>query len=137
MTLQSILFLVSLVVLAVWGYLADKQNKEQSGQKAFRERLARFKDVYRLMPELIQAMWKDLSNPQTKLAREFFIISRKIAFDGGGGVLIYYIEDHHDLETKVGILADSGYIIDVTQYNVKKYRMSEEFVALILQAAKE
>ncbi len=137
MTLQSILFLASLVVLAVWGYLADKQNKKQRGQESFRAHLARFKDIYRLMPELIQAMWKDLSNPQTKLAREFFIVSRKITFDGGGGVLIYYIEDHNDLETKAGILADNGYITDVTQYNVKKYRMSEEFAALILQAAKE
>jgi hypothetical protein len=137
MTLQLILFLASLVVLAVWGYIADKQNKEQRGQEAFRAQLARFKDVYRLMPELIQAMWKDLSNPQTKLAREFFIVSRKIAFDGGGGALIYYTEDHPDLEAKVGILADNGYITDVTHYNVKKHRMSEEFVTLILQAAKE
>ncbi len=137
MNLQSVLFLVSLVVLAVWGYLADKQHKEQRAKESFGAHLARFKDVYRLMPELIQAMWKNLSDPQTKLSREFFIISRHIAFDGGGGILTYYTEDHPDLETKVGILADNGYITDVTQYNVKKYQMSEELVALILQAAKE
>lgn len=137
MTFQLMLLLASLVVLAWWAYSADKQKKEEARQAAFRAKLTRFKDVYFLMPEFIKALWKDLSNPQKKLVRDFFIVSKGIAFEGGSGAFIYYTEDIPGLEAKVGVLQDNGYVADVTPYNVKKYHMSEELVELIQQAARQ
>jgi len=131
------LLLASLVILAWWAYSTDKQKKEDARQAAFRAKLIRFKDVYFLMPEFIKALWKDLSDPQKKLVRDFFIVSRSITFEGGSGAFVYYVEDFPGLEAKVGVLQDNGYVADVTPYNVKKYHMSDEFVELILQAARQ
>jgi hypothetical protein len=132
MSLNLILLLVSLAIVAGGIYYADKRNREQRALGMDRVRRNRFKEINNAMPELIREMRADLSYPQNKLVRKFFIVSKEIEFESKGS-LVYYTEDHPDLEAKVEILENGGYITDITPYNVKEYRMSEEFVALVLQ----
>jgi hypothetical protein len=91
-------------------------------------------DIYRkiqsLMPELIAEMSADLkAHP---IAREFFIVSKKWVMSLQSFFLIYYFEDHENLESKVQILENYGFVIDVTTGNAKKYRLMEEFVEFLL-----
>lgn len=46
----------------------------------------------------------------------------------GSGVLMYYYNDHDDLDGKIQVLANMGFVHDVTYNNVKRYHFSEELV---------
>jgi hypothetical protein len=46
-------------------------------------------------------------------------------------VLMYFFEDHENLQGKIQILENRGLIIDTTFSNVKRYRMAEDFVDLL------
>jgi hypothetical protein len=41
---------------------------------------------------------------------------------------LHYFDDHEDLESKVQILENKGMVRDVTNKNVKRYRMAEALV---------
>jgi len=89
-----------------------------------------FSKVKKLMPELISEMENDLSD--SPATREFFIISKKWVMSFNSPGLVYYFEEHDDLQSKAQILENYGFIFDVTVGNAKKYRMTEEFVDLII-----
>ena len=89
-----------------------------------------FEKVKRVMPELIREMKEDLES--SRFTREFFIASRKWLLNISTPAFVYYFEDHEDLQGKVQILENYGLVIDVTTGNLKRYRMTEEFVDAIL-----
>lgn len=84
-------------------------------------------DLLSKMPKLMSEMKEDLSN--SPFVREFFVLSKKWTMNYGGTKRFsYYLEDHEDLENKIQVLENKGLVYDVTNKNVKKYRMSEELV---------
>lgn len=85
------------------------------------------------MPALISEMRADLSRKDGECVREF-ILTRKTWMMGvqSTPVFTYYYEDHDSLDGKVQILENLGLVTDVTRSNVKRYRMSEEFVEAVL-----
>jgi len=85
-----------------------------------------FMRLERLMPELLGEMQSDLS--VSPLKREFVLLNRGWAFWNGGTAFEYYFDDHGELESKVQILENLGLVRDVTNKNVKRYRMTEELV---------
>jgi hypothetical protein len=80
----------------------------------------------RLVPELLAEMQTDLSVSPFK--REFVLLKRGWAFWNGGTAFEYYFDDHPDLDSKVQILENMDLVRDVTNKNVKRYRMAEELV---------
>ena len=50
----------------------------------------------------------------------------------GGDELMYYFEDHTDLESKVRILGNLGLVNDITFNDVARYLMTEEFVEYLI-----
>lgn len=91
-----------------------------------------FGKVMSSMPELIAEMKADLAKPEFSLLREFFIVSRGSVLNVRDPCFIYYFDDHPNLQAKIHILENYGYVTDVTPGNAKKYRMTEEFVELVL-----
>jgi hypothetical protein len=85
-----------------------------------------FTRLERLMPELLGEMQSDLSVSPFK--REFVLLKRGWAFWNGGAAFEYYFDDHEDLESKIQILENMALVRDVTNKNVKRYRMVEELV---------
>ena len=128
--------MASLVILAWWAYQTDRDNKARAREEEFRKKLAKFKEAAGLIPELVSVLRKDLSDPQKMSVRDIFVVSRELSFEGGAGALVYYTEDHPELDVNFEVLVNNGYVADVTRYNVKKYRMSEDFVALLLHPSK-
>ena len=70
-------------------------------------------------------MREDLKNHLA--TREFIIMDRRWIYNGSG-VLMYYYNDHDDLDGKIQVLANMGFVHDVTYNNVKRYHFSEELV---------
>lgn len=83
------------------------------------------------MPKLIGEMKDDLEDEKHRFAREFYIVEKGAVLNITGKYLAYYFEDHEDLQDKINILENYEYITDITSNNIKKYKMTEEFVELI------
>jgi hypothetical protein len=84
-----------------------------------------FAKIERLMPALLEEMREDLKNHLA--TRQFIIMDRRWIYNGSG-VLMYYYNDHDDLDGKIQVLANMGFVHDVTYNNVKRYHFSEELV---------
>jgi len=85
------------------------------------------------MPALIAEMKQDLERDDGKCVREFFVMSKRHSLGGSDKPrFFYYEEDHDNLRGKIDILENRGYLIDVTPGNCPIYRMTEEFVTLVL-----
>jgi hypothetical protein len=93
----------------------------------------RFLQIKEQMPDLIAEMKKDLSEDNGAFVREFFVMSKRHILGGSEKPrFIYYLEDHENLRGKMDVLENNGYLIDVTPGNTPVYRMTEEFVGLVL-----
>ncbi len=89
----------------------------------------KFIKLEKLMPDLISEMRKDLtSNP---LSREFVILKKSWSYWAKGYELVYYFDDHPDLENKLLILQNYGLIQDITYNNIKRYIITEELVGYL------
>lgn len=83
-----------------------------------------------LMPGLFSEMREDLkAHP---LHREFILMSKHHVYNTGGKeILVYYGEDHDDLANMVGVLVNTGAVLDITFNNTDRYLMSEALVAYV------
>lgn len=92
-----------------------------------------FTDIAEQMPELITEMQTDLQREECKFVREFAILGKKsYSFNSTKPRLVYYEEDYSNLRGMIDTLENRGYVVDVTPGNVPIYRMTEEFVRLVL-----
>ena len=131
---HCVAFLVGAFTGAAGKYLADKYTDRRRRAESESEGRTQLRQIQQKMPELIAEMRADLSDPEHGFSREFFVVSKKWTLNTGGKCFIYYHEDHADLQGKVHILENVGYVIDITPGNAPKYRMTEEFVALVLES---
>lgn len=76
------------------------------------------------IPDLLNEMRNDLSS--FPLSREFVILKRSWSYWAKGNELVYYFEDHPDLENKLLILQNHGLIRGITYNDVARYVISEE-----------
>jgi len=90
-----------------------------------------FRDVQAEMPELIAEMQQDLTNPETRILREFFVLKSTWHFTYSGNYLAYHLDKHDNLQAKITLLENKGYITDVTTTKTKKYRFTDHFVELV------
>lgn len=86
-----------------------------------------FLRLEQLMPGLMEEIRKDLTAHPLK--RHFVTLSRRWVYWASGDELVYYYEDHPELDDKVRILLNYGLIRDVTRdTNAKHYLFTEAFV---------
>jgi len=91
-----------------------------------------FGKVQAAMPELIAEMKADLTKEGNELIREFFLVKKSWSLNAANPCFVYYFDDHENLQSKVHVLENHGFVYDVTPGNAKKYRMTEEFVEFVL-----
>jgi len=97
---------------------------------------AKFSKVKNLMPKLIVDIKKDLTSKSGKLIRELYIISKNWSLNVVNPHFVYYFEDYENLQGEMHVLENYGFVKDLTQTptSVKKYRLTEEFVELLLKS---
>lgn len=86
----------------------------------------KFLKIEECMPSLINEMKQDLKDHP--LYREFVLLKRSWGYWSKGIELVYYYDDYPELDNKVRIIENLGFINDITYNNTKRYVMSEEFV---------
>lgn len=107
-----------------------KDRAETTAARELEQRLCRYPDsapilkrMERLMPALLAEMRQDLAaNP---LRRELVILKRGWSYWANGNELVYYYDDHPELDSKLLILQNEDLIRDIRYNDVKRYLMSE------------
>ena len=84
-----------------------------------------FVEMERIIPDLLAEMRKDLT--ENPLSREFVVLKKGWSYRASGHELVYYFEDHPQLENKLRILLNNSLIQDITHTNVSRYVISEKF----------
>lgn len=125
-------FLLGAATGATGKYYADKYTDQRKRYELLKQRKKAFGDVKKQMPELIAEFKRDLSKDGNKLTREFFIVpERKMPLNSTKKRFVYYEEDHKDLQCKIDLLEERGFLVNVTQAHTPIYKMTEEFVELL------
>jgi len=93
---------------------------------------SRFSKVRDVMPVLIAQMKEDLFLEGWRTVREFSVVRKGVLLKSSASRFVYYPEDHDDLYGKLTILENCGYVSEVTTGKTPIYRMTEEFVELVL-----
>ncbi|MGD0331339.1 MAG: nucleotide-binding protein [Nitrososphaeria archaeon] len=102
----------------------QKERKESSIDEKFIK-------LERLMPDLLTEMRQDLI--EYPLIRELVILKKTWTYNPGGNRLIYYYEDHPDLDNKLQILQNYGLIQNISLSDPIRYRILEELIDYLLR----
>ena len=117
-------------------YTADtlrdwKARAEAAAARELEQRLRRCPDsaavlqrMERLMPALLAEMRQDLT--AHPLRREFVVLKRSWSYWPKGNELVYYYDDHADLDDKLRIPENECLVQDITYSNAKRYVLSEQ-----------
>jgi len=127
-------FLVGTATGAAGTYFANKYTDRRREQETGRRAKQQFLAIKKQMPQLLVEMKADLAGDGNGHVREFFVLpSRRVSLGGSEKPRFVYYEDEHDnLRGKLDILENAGYLIDVTPKNTPIFRMSEDFVGLLV-----
>lgn len=128
-------FLFGTATGAAGSYFATKytdKRREKEGEKKVK---STFQKVQEIMPDLIQEMKTDFSNPELTTIRELAILpNKRVIFNSGQRRFVYYEDQHNDLKGKVAILENHNFVYDMTPGNTPIYRITEEFWDLVKKA---
>ena len=133
-----LLTLISGIIVGIVGsYEANRLSERAKKKDNNREWNKEFEEISKKIPELLKEMKEDLENPEMELCREFIISpSKSVLFNSSKRYFGYYEDEHHHLTSKIAILKQAGYIINITEANTPKYRFTEDFVKLLIKAKK-
>ncbi len=79
--------------------------------------------VERLMPALLDEMRNDLAASPS--GREVVLLRRSWRYWSKGTELVYYFDDHPDLESNFRVLDNLGLVKEITHNNVTRYQILE------------
>jgi hypothetical protein len=127
-------FLGGATVGAAGGYLAGLFTDRRHRKEAKRHARVAFLDTVKKLPDFVKELKADLAREPS--VREFFILDKGASL-GGSSVPSFEYEstDENRYKNKAQILENMGYVIDVTPKNTPMYRMTEEFVELVMKHA--
>jgi len=128
-------FLLGTATGAAGKYYADKYTDIRIRAESAKARKRQFLSIKEQMPELIAEFKNDLSTEANRLLREFFVLPDHHVYLGGSEKprLVYYEDGHENLRCKIDLLETHGFLEDVTPSNTPIYKMTEEFVELVIK----
>jgi hypothetical protein len=115
-------------VLHEWKREAEKTTRSELEQRIAPQdnSLKIFVKLEKLMPDLLSEMRTDLK--EYPLRREFVLLKKNWKYWPGGDELVYYFDDHAELEGMIYVLLNNNLIKDITFNEVARYIMTEEVV---------
>ena len=133
-TSHGIAFLLGTATGAAGTYFAHKYTDQRRRQEAASAVKVEFRELYDLMPDLLDEMQEDVTQPKHASYREFFVIPKGAQLWATPNTFYYEDDETNNYLGKTRILESRGYVIDVTPGNAPKFQMTEEFVTLLKRA---
>jgi len=127
----SLGFLAGILLRAPAKYIADKYTDRRREKEAKQRTERAFLDVMKKCPNLIGEMKADLL--RSPHVREFSAIKSGTMM--GDPRMPRFVYKSNSYPNKAQMLENLGFIVDVTPGNVPMYRMTEEFVELVMEYA--
>lgn len=128
-------YLIGVATGAGANYFANKYTDRRHDKEEIKKEAENFTKVKNQMPELIAEMKQDFTNEENSSIREFVLLpSNKVIFNSDQPRFSYFETEHPNLQGKIAVLENYGYIRDVTVGNAPIYRMTEEFWELVLKS---
>ncbi|SDY63685.1 hypothetical protein [Nitrosomonas sp. Nm58] len=94
-----------------------------------------FEQLWHRHTHLFQEMKQDMDNPDYKFQREFYVLRKNQRFSLSlpRSCLVYFLEEHDDLEHQLKTLESYDLISNVTEpgKDLAKYQFNEKFVELL------
>jgi len=118
-------------VLHLWKKLAETTAIRELESPNSKYPSDKFAELESIMPDMFNEMRNDLTAHQ--LSREFVILKKSWTYGAKGNELVYYLEEHPELENKLLILENHGLIREITYNNVSRYIISEELANYLTQ----
>jgi hypothetical protein len=103
---------------------------EGRAKQQINPRILVFQKLERLMGDLLQEMRTDLT--KHPLRREFILLKKEWCYNSKDGLeLLYFYNEHQELENKIRILENNHLVLEITYNNTKRYLFSEELVTYL------
>jgi hypothetical protein len=117
----------SVATLQDWKQIAETAAVRalEQRQSAGSEPNTAFIKAERLMPNLLAEMRKDLADHP--LRREFVLLKKTWSYWAKGNELVYFYEDHPELDSMVQVLENLGLIHEITYNNTNRFMITEQF----------
>lgn len=116
----------SVKVLRNWKQQAECTAARELEQRSESGHDQIFRKIEGLMPELLVEIRNDLVT--RPLGREFVVLKRSWVYWAKGNELVYYYDDHPELDNKLQILLNYDLVSDTTYNDTKRYILSEQLV---------
>lgn len=115
-------------ILREWKRVAELAalNALERRRSANTEPDANLLKAERLVPKLLAEMRTDLA--EFPLRREFVLLKRSWGYWAKGNELVYFYDEHPELDSAVQVLENLGLIREITYNNTKRFMMNEELV---------
>jgi hypothetical protein len=124
-------FLLGTATGAGGTYFAGVFTAQRMRQDATRAEQRAFNALAAQMPELFRAIKADLETDGQEFTREVFLLPSAGARIGGfdnRAHFDYNYNEHKALKEKFDLLAQAGFVTDITPGNAPKFKLSEPFV---------
>lgn len=120
----------SVELIKKWKTEAEKETELELKKTKKTKKTKDYDEVFKLMPALINEFKIDIKN--NPLLREFILLGKGWVYNSGGRkVMVYFYEDHEDLDAKIRLLENNGLIKDITYNTTKRYVLTEKFVGIL------
>jgi hypothetical protein len=125
-------FLGGAAVGSAGTYLADRFTDQRRAQEIASSHKKRFAELNKIMYALFKEMVDDLKADKSCAIREFVILpNERVMFNSNTPRFVYYEVKYPNIRNQVALLAEVGYVQDVTVGNAPIFRMQESFVAML------
>lgn len=122
----------SVTSLGGWKRIAESMARGEIAQRRdlTAEATQTFRKAEQLMPELLMEMRNDLASHP--LSREFVVLKKSWSYWAKGNELVYFYDDHPELENKLRILANLGLVEEITYNNTKRFIFTENLADYLM-----
>ena len=128
-------YILGIITGALATYFGNRYTDMWRKLEARLQARKQFKEIKIKMPALIAAMKADLSEEKFQFVRVFALLGKEWPLpDLGEEYLSCFFEDHEGLQGKITVLENLGYVEDIALTSIKKYRMTGEFVKMVLNS---
>jgi hypothetical protein len=117
-------------LLKKWKLDAEKNTELELTNIKTDDESKKYIEIFKLMPDLINELIDDIKN--NPLLRELILLKKGWIYNRGDRkLLVYYYEDHENLEEKLILLENNGLIENITYNNTQRYILTEDFVEIL------
>lgn len=124
-------FLLGTATGAAGSYFATKYTEQRQRKEKKMEFAQRIKKIEKKASLFFNEIREDYRKPENIVKREFYVLSKGASLSINGTYLVYYRDDHSNIDDVLTLMESEGVVWETTETNAIKYQFSNDFVEYI------